>query len=704
MKAKHLLPLAALALPLCMQAKPAYPGVLKHVNPDGTVTEIRLHGDETFSYITDTEGMLVKVASDGAVSYERASDGSLIQATPEIIGNMYQAMLDAEPQGAMRSAPSRMAALDIDGRTVYPTSGETRSLVVLMQYSDVKFQPNSEQDIKDMLNKEGYNKFGCNGSVRDYYIYNSNGQYTPYFDVSPIVTLPNTSYYYTSDGSGSARDGKYARFTEAIKYALDAIDDVIDFSKYDYDKDGFIDTVYFYYAGYGQADTPPLSRQVIWPHSSSLAYYGWNYDGVTMGSYACSNELNGLEHYYNKDNYVDGIGTFVHEFGHVLGMPDLYDPNYNSSAITPGSWDIMDGGSYNNDGYCPPNLSAYEKWMYKWIDYTAPEDGKHYDLKPTHDGGVALRVPVVRSSGKEMDTEYFLLEARDQKDWDAYINDHGMLVWHIQYSNSVWTSNRVNSTVGHPRVHIVAADGSANWKKGSVGNPQRATFPGSNVGNHYITPDTEVALDCYTPNLLANPLDVYITSIDYDDETSTVSLDYNKIRENPEIDVTMKAPLRTSNAEGQPTAGFILSWEPVADVDSYQLTVYRLTSSGKKVYESGYEELNVGNKTMVEFPKLTSSKMGFEYHAYVRAFKGLPAKNTSNEVVFIPKEITDVSGVESAVTDTEAPIYGVQGSIVAPAGAEIYNLAGVRMATSQGLEAGIYIVRAGNRVVKVTVR
>lgn len=696
MKAKLLLPVAALALPMMLQAKPAYPGLLKHVNPDGSTMEIRLHGDEHFSYITDSEGMLLKSDATGALAYE-LEDGARIKATSDIVENMYRSFTDGS-NGAML-APSRMAGLDGDGRTVYPTSGETRSLVVLLEYSDIPFQPTSEQDIHDMLNKEGYDKFGCNGSVRDYYIYNSNGKYTPYFDVSPVVKLPRTSEYYT----GGTQNSRFDRFSEAIKIALDELDDQIDFSKYDYDNDGVIDTVYFIYSGYGQADTP-LYGQVIWPHQANMAGNRWTYDGVLFGPYACSNELNGSDHFYAKDNYLDGIGTFVHEFGHVLGMPDLYDPYYQGTTITPGNWDIMDGGSYNDDGYCPPNLSAYEKWVYKWVDYTPAED-KHYDLKPIHDGGEAIRIPVLRTSGKEMASEYFILETRDKSNWDAFIPDNGMLVWHIQYSKSIWQNNNVNTQVGHPRIHLVAADGTASWKHGTAGNPRRAAFPGTGVNNYYITPETDVALDTYTLDVISNPLDVYITSIFYDEENSVTSFDYNLVREYPDIKMTMNAPKRTASASGAPSAGFVLSWEPVEDVDFYQLTVYRLTSTGKQVFENGFEEENVGKDTYVEFKNLTSSKMGFEYHAFVRAFKGLPAKETSNEVVFIPKEITEVSGVENAVVDSEnARIYGVKGAIVAPVEADIFNLAGMRMSSAENLPAGVYIVRLGNRVEKVNVR
>ena len=693
MKAKHLLPFAALALPLFLSAKPAYKGVLTHQNPDGSVVEFRLHGDEHFNYITDTDGMLMKRADNGAFVYELIN-GQRIKADAEIVANMLQANRDSNP--GMMKAPSKMAALNSQGRTTYPTNGEVHSLVVLMEYSDTKFQPTSPAEIEKMLNEEGYNNFGSNGSARDYYIYNSNGKFKPTFDVSRVVSLPKTSAYYTGRN-------RYEFFYEAIKYALDELDSEIDFSKYDYDNDGIVDNIYFFYAGYGAADTDLYT--VVWPHQSSLINRGWSYDGKKIATYACSNELNGQMHWVNKDLYLDGPGTFVHEFGHVLGMPDLYDPNYSNTSITPGNWDVMDDGSYNNEGYCPPNLSAYEKWVYNWIDYTIAEDGTHYDILPvTMEGGQAIRVPVIRPNGTPYDTEYFILESRDKKNWDAYINDYGMLIWHIQFNNSDWTMNRVNSVLNQPRCYIVAADGTSNPFLRAYGYPRYATFGGEKSGISYLAPSTTVNLQAYATSVIANPLDVYITGIKFDPETSVTSFDYNIVREGNSETTTMLSPKRTGNASGQATAGFVVEWEPVEGADGYLVSIFREGSTGNRSYEAGYNEKNVGTATSVAISGLTSTKMKAEYHAYVRVMKGLPSTEISNEIVFVPNNITEVSGVETVVGDVEnAPIYGVTGAVVAPEGAEVYSLTGVKVAKSE-LAPGIYIVRYGNRVEKVTVR
>lgn len=686
----------ALALPLCSLARPAYPGVLSRVNPDGSSVQFRLYGDEHFSYVTDTEGMLLTYDSAGNLRYQ-LENGAPVKVTPQVVENLYQAQLDSQDPTSPLKAPSKMASLDGDGRTTYPTIGETRSLVVLLEYSDVKFQETSPAEIERMLNEEGYNLYGAQGSVHDYYKYNSNGQYTPIFDVTRVVELPNTSAYYTNDN-------KYGRFAEAILTALYELDGEIDFTDYDCDGNGEIDTVYFFYAGYGQADTGLTTA--IWPHQSNLSSNKFKFDGVTLGPYACSNELNGGMHYANSDMYLDGPGTFIHEFGHVLGMPDLYDIYYSGQTCTPGNYTVMDGGSYNNEGYCPPNLSIYEKWLYKWVEYEDVVENTHYDLKPIRDGGTPLRIPVVRSSGAVLSSEYFLMESRNLTGWDSYLADHGLLIWHVNYSPSAWSSNKVNTTIGAPRMFLVAADGTSNPFLGTTGYPTYAPFPGTSVGNTYLTPDTEVTLNAFTTNLVSRTGTSYITSIAYNEEDNQSEFDYNVVTEAPDLVTTMLPPVRYKTASGMAGNGFKLSWEPIDPSNGeveYLVTIYRYNSSGKQLFESGYNEKSVGSATSLEITGFTTTKMGLEFHAYVRVLQGIPAEEISNEVVFIPNELEISSVKEIEAVDENAPIFGGLGCITAPAGAQIFNLAGNRVAATD-LPAGIYLVRAGSRTVKVIVK
>lgn len=85
---------------------------------------------------------------------------------------------------------------------------------------------------------------------------------------------------------------------------------------------------------------------------------GLTYDGVEVYTYGCSNEW--------EDGHPDGVGTFVHEFSHVMGLPDLYATSY-TDAFTPGAWSALDYGPYNNEGMTPPNYGAFERYALGWM-------------------------------------------------------------------------------------------------------------------------------------------------------------------------------------------------------------------------------------------------------------------------------------------------------------------------------------------------
>ena len=104
----------------------------------------------------------------------------------------------------------------------------------------------------------------------------------------------------------------------------------MDFSQYDSDGDGKVDNIFVFYAGFGEADGG--GNDTVWPHSYDLSYAypskKFIYDDVQVDHYACSNEID------HQTRRPDGIGTFVHEFSHVLGLPDLYATSYTRARTT----------------------------------------------------------------------------------------------------------------------------------------------------------------------------------------------------------------------------------------------------------------------------------------------------------------------------------------------------------------------------------
>ncbi len=259
-----------------------------------------------------------------------------------------------------RSGESVVAHPGLSPESNFPSMGEQRSLVILVEFADVSMTLDNPHDyFSRMLNESGFSDWGGTGSARDYFIECSNGQFSPQFDVYGPVTLPNKMAYY---GANSA-DGNDRRPAQMIADACAALDDEIDFSLYDLDKDGSIDNVFVFYAGEGEAAGG--APETIWPHSwyvTAGLMRDQLFDGVLLDRYACSCEWVVLD----KKGRPDGVGTFIHEFSHVLGLPDLYSTGY-STCFTPDTWSTLDGGAYNNEGCTPPLYSAFERYALGWL-------------------------------------------------------------------------------------------------------------------------------------------------------------------------------------------------------------------------------------------------------------------------------------------------------------------------------------------------
>lgn len=331
----------------------------------------------------------------------------------------------------------------------YPVTGSPKALIILVAYKDVSFSvTNAKNYFNGLLSEQGFSQSGATGSALDFFTDASNGLFTPDFDVLGPVTLNNNRSYYGANDS----DGNDVRPAHMVRDAIAALDPTTDFSVYDTDGDGYIDNVYVIYAGQGEAAGG--GTNTIWPHSWDIRGAGLylTVDGKTVASYACSAE-------YLSAGTPDGIGTFCHEFSHVMGLPDLYTTDYNGTAdsLTPGSYDLMDYGSYNNNSRTPPTYSAYERNAMGWCDIEIIEEGVPFSAELEH----ILTSNKAFAVATDKTNEFFLFENRQKLGWDAYLPGHGMLVWHIDYNESVWNDNEPNNTT-HQYIDIVEAGGTAN--------------------------------------------------------------------------------------------------------------------------------------------------------------------------------------------------------------------------------------------------
>lgn len=472
---KILLLMAAVMTAMVMQAVPAVPHPVKLKQPDGTYVTILLHGDEWVNFTTTEDGYSVVKDQCGYYVYAELKDQQL-RPTAQIahdalersasetafLANVrkYQApamkanvaKMKEQVQQVQRRALAKRRTTSLD---------KFRGLVILVQFNDKEFsRADYPQIITDMFNKEGYTGFDSEvfiGSVHDYFTDNSNGKFKPQFDIVGPVTV-NFSQYDPEQMSNCK---------PIIRAALEAVDEVVDFSHYDGDGDGTVDMVYFMIAGNGSHNSGNDSR-LWWPHHSAILgdpvpdkpgyYYKMSFDGVYVWDYASSVELAGNV----DDSYIAGIGTPCHEFGHVLGLPDFYDTDYEGSggeSIHPGNWSIMSGGSHRNGGRTPPGYSLYERYLLGFIDNIPKiNEKKSYTLEPLHlnQKGYCIDSPV--------DHEFFLLENRQNDGsykWDAYLPGHGLLAYRVDLTDPhVWDDNTINAVPAHNYYEILWAGGS----------------------------------------------------------------------------------------------------------------------------------------------------------------------------------------------------------------------------------------------------
>lgn len=705
MKIKGLLALTAMALPFGMSAVPVPPGVQKVVNPDGSVVEIRAHGDEYFSYFTDAENSILM---------EKNSRGFMVPLQENgVVMNFNQSNLD---RLAARIAPQQrelrqkrtVGSLDSNGQAEFPTLGEIRCLIVLLEFPDQPFTPKTgyesvQEFFHDWANKDGFDFEDQKGSIGEYYREGSRGKFNPVFDVSPVVRLSHPESYYVAAGTQLVGAGKYGRFTEALEESLKYLDDKIDFSVYDNDGDDEIDYIYFLYSGYSQASTTPSpgSENFIWPHSGT-ARGSLVLDGKKFATYATSNELRGGALYTTGQKVTEGIGTVAHEFGHVLGLPDLYDPNYVNNARIPGPWSIMCDGSYNKNGTRPPYYTAYESWVCRWLDFEDIKEAGHYKLQPlSSDVPTALKLPIeLRNySDQYVPNEYYLIEYRDKKGWDEGIPTPGILIWHVNYNSSTWRINRVNSDFDRPNCMLVGAAEIGVPKRTDSTYPDKCYWPYRQGASaiDYIAPETNNELIPYNGRYNTELFRPYITSMKVNTEENVGEFDYNLVKETPTGTTEI---VNIYRLEGKNQVN--VEWKAVEGAKSYTVSLTRKNSSGSVFTVNNLNNTNVGNVTSLEINNITTLAMTQEMTLTVRVNFDIPSSQ-SIQYMFVPEELSSGNSGVGELETSSVVIAGGNGCVFAPQGAEVYNLSGVRTGDS-GLAAGVYIVRYGNVVKKVVVK
>lgn len=450
--------------------------------PDGSVLTVMLRGDENFHYTSTEDGQPLVQRADGAYCYATLDSNGKLTASAQVAHdvesrgaaelsflNYYTAesqkvrslgMERAKQRNARRmSRLANRGVVDASGKPVrrvmagatggegIGVTGKRKGLVILVNFKDKKMQSKHTQaEWNDYFNKVGYNKYGNNGSVHDYFYAQSYGKLDLEFDViGPVTVSKNMASYGANDAQGNDIDPA-GMIKEACELAY--AKEKMDMSQYDWDGDGAVDQVYVIYAGYGEAAGGEANT--IWPHEWDIQGGGYSLvlGGQRIRTYACSSELNG-----GSGTYISGIGTACHEFSHCMGIPDFYD-TAGGGCFGMDAWDLMDYGSYGGDGYEPTGYNTYEKLVSGWIEPTILTEPCYIkNMKPLSDAPEAC--VVFNEANKN---EYYIFENRQLKGTDVALPNHGMLVIHVDYDQKVWFDNEVNNTSNHQRFTVVPAD------------------------------------------------------------------------------------------------------------------------------------------------------------------------------------------------------------------------------------------------------
>lgn len=336
-----------------------------------------------------------------------------------------------------------------------------------------------------------------------------------------LYQLPHTTSWYGNESNAALENLIY----DSVTSALNDMDPSTrpDFSSYD--------AVLIVHAGTGEesdvsGDTPNdiwslyYANDCIAPNASGAGCLT-----TTLKNGKAITEAIIMPQTDSQDKYtIDPFGVYVHEFGHWLGLPDLYCTGTFCSVSGPdgvGKWSLMGDGIYNSDpasqadpskictcamekndpqcqsefiqtgitqcifGGSPAHLDAWSRVFLGWVaplTTVPPADIGNHAFAPMENSPDIVRVQASPSTSQQ----YFLLENRQMTGYDKGLPGHGLLIWLIDedvIDNNI-AANTINTSKFRPGIKLIEADKDWNLLSygctapddcGSAGDP----FPGS---------------------------------------------------------------------------------------------------------------------------------------------------------------------------------------------------------------------------------
>jgi len=349
--------------------------------------------------------------------------------------------------------------------------GEQRALVILIDFPDNGHTYASEE-FDSLIYGEDKN------SLRDYYSEVSYGRFTisKESECTRWLRAPQNYSYYIGDSFG-LYPGTFPRNVQGIVWAACSLADPdVDFAGFDEDADGTVDALFVVHAGPGAEETG--NPDYVWSHQWQLSSTGTGCpgpyttdDGVVVDFYSMEPER------FETETGRISVGVFAHEFGHILGLPDLYDRDGSTLGI--GMFGLMAAGSWGRihhdslPGSSPTHLCAWSKYQ---LGFVSPVEVlrigvtklEHQAVVCAAHNAVAYRLledpqgPDWESTGGS--GEYFLVENRYQSAFDRSLPGNGLLILHCD------DSRLHNDSETRPLVGIMQADGDEDFLLKDLGH------------------------------------------------------------------------------------------------------------------------------------------------------------------------------------------------------------------------------------------
>ena len=443
-----------------MSAAPYWGEQFSFKQPDGSMVDVLVYGDEFYQHVESLEGYPLIRNAKQWICYARLDANGEFESSDIVYSGKQQLDLKTatifqkhihETQAVIAKkvnlSKTLRAQTDVSLKSasgvsmVNAVEGDLFGITIIVDFPD-KVANKSKQEIDNLLNQVGYEAYGNNGSVHDYYFAASNGKLNYTNFVVGYVRAPLPKSYYDDP----ALEG-YNNVQELLTAVIDSANKIFDFSNVSVNTSNQAIALNVMYAGSPEAGW----SKGLWPHAGTI---NKNVDGIALRKYQITSIPNTLS-----------IGTFCHENGHsICKWPDLYD--YDSDSRGVGKYCIMSSSGGTN----PVLPNAFFRYLAGWetvYDISSLQVETTVDIASNTNNSVFFQNPL---NGKE----YYVIESKLKKDRFASLPDEGLLIWHIDTDGS--NNDQQMTLSNHYYASVVQADNKSDLEHNSNGGDGNDLF------------------------------------------------------------------------------------------------------------------------------------------------------------------------------------------------------------------------------------